>query len=105
MSSANCCDVLVAAGIEYLVEDGVDGKGAAERHLCGTPAPDIGVAAAQELGVTADGAAGWRSPWSGWNRAGPAISDGWSASSVVGRAVRSLGAALVADRAWLAAVS
>lgn len=95
-ASASCCDVLVAAGIEYLVEDGVDGKGAAERHLCGTPAPDIGVAAAQELGVTADWAAGSSSPWSGWHRAGPAISDGWSASRVAGRAVRSSGAELAA---------
>ncbi len=33
-------------------------------------------------------------PWSGWHRAGSAVSDGWSASAV-GRAVRSSGADVV----------
>jgi beta-phosphoglucomutase family hydrolase len=50
-SSANCRDVLVAAGIERLIEVRVDGKAAAERKLAGKPAPDTYLAAAHDLGV------------------------------------------------------
>jgi hypothetical protein len=38
-SSADCCNVVVVAGIEHPIEVGIDGKVAAERHLSGNPAP------------------------------------------------------------------
>lgn len=50
-SSANCRDVLVAAGIEDLLEVRVDGISAAEEKLAGKPAPDTYLAAARKLGV------------------------------------------------------
>ncbi|MEV4443029.1 HAD-IA family hydrolase, partial [Streptomyces sp. NPDC049577] len=53
-SSANCRDVLAAAGIEDLFEVRIDGVVAAERHLPGKPRPDTFLAAARELGVAAD---------------------------------------------------
>jgi len=56
-SSHNCRDVLVAAGIEDLLEVRVDGIVAEERHLRGKPAPDTFLAAAEELGVAPSQAA------------------------------------------------
>ncbi|MER8183507.1 beta-phosphoglucomutase family hydrolase [Kitasatospora sp. NPDC094015] len=56
-SSANCRDVLRAAGIEDLFEVVVDGVVATERHLAGKPAPDTYLAAARELGVPPEHAA------------------------------------------------
>ncbi len=50
-SSANCKDVLVAAGIEDLFEARVDGHIADEQHLKGKPAPDMFLAGARALGV------------------------------------------------------
>ena len=50
-SSHNCHDVLVAAGIENLLEVRVDGVVAEERHLRGKPAPDTFLEAARILGV------------------------------------------------------
>jgi beta-phosphoglucomutase family hydrolase len=50
-SSANCHDVLVAAGIEDLLEVRVDGITVQERHLRGKPAPDMFLEAARLLGV------------------------------------------------------
>ena len=50
-SSANCKDVLVAAGIEDLFEARVDGHTADEEHLKGKPAPDMFLAGARALGV------------------------------------------------------
>ncbi|GAA2113912.1 beta-phosphoglucomutase family hydrolase [Kitasatospora saccharophila] len=50
-SSANCRDVLRAAGIDDLFEVVVDGVTAARDHLAGKPAPDTFLAAAKELGV------------------------------------------------------
>ena len=50
-SSANCHDVLVAAGIEHLLEARVDGVTVEERHLTGKPAPDMFLEGARELGV------------------------------------------------------
>ena len=50
-SSHNCHDVLVAAGIEDLLEVRVDGIVAEERHLRGKPAPDTFLEAARILGV------------------------------------------------------
>jgi beta-phosphoglucomutase family hydrolase len=56
-SSTNCRDVLVAAGIEDLLDVRIDGVVAHERGLAGKPAPDTFLAAAQELGVPASEAA------------------------------------------------
>ena len=56
-SSANCRDVLIAAGIEDLLEVRVDGISAAEEKLAGKPAPDTYLAAARKLGVEAGEAA------------------------------------------------
>ncbi len=50
-SSANCRDVLRAAGIDDLFEVVVDGVTAARDHLAGKPAPDTFLAAAAQLGV------------------------------------------------------
>jgi beta-phosphoglucomutase family hydrolase len=52
-SSANCHDVLVAAGIEDLFEARIDGKVADEQHLKGKPAPDTFLAGARALGMSA----------------------------------------------------
>jgi len=56
-SSANCRDVLVAAGIQDLLEVRIDGAVATERHLAGKPAPDTFLVAAAELGVEPGAAA------------------------------------------------
>jgi beta-phosphoglucomutase family hydrolase len=50
-SSANCHDVLVAAGIEDLLEVRVDGITVKERHLKGKPAPDMFLEGARLLDV------------------------------------------------------
>ncbi|MEU0369045.1 beta-phosphoglucomutase family hydrolase [Streptomyces sp. NPDC006283] len=56
-SSANCHDVLVAAGIADLFEERIDGIVAAEQHLRGKPSPDTYLAAARALGVEPGAAA------------------------------------------------
>jgi len=50
-SSANCLDVLVAAGIAEFFEVRIDGVVADRDHLAGKPAPDTYLAAAAALGV------------------------------------------------------
>jgi len=50
-SSTNCADVLVAAGIEDLFEERIDGLTAERDHLAGKPAPDMFLAGARALGV------------------------------------------------------
>ena len=50
-SSANCRDVLDAAGIEHFFEVRIDGLVAERDGLKGKPAPDTFLAAAQELGL------------------------------------------------------
>ncbi|MET9489743.1 beta-phosphoglucomutase family hydrolase [Nocardia sp. NPDC006630] len=50
-SSTNCRDVLVAAHIEDLFEERIDGITAQQRHLAGKPAPDMFLAGARALGV------------------------------------------------------
>ena len=50
-SSTNCKDVLIAAGIEDLFEERIDGTVADEQHLKGKPAPDTFLAGAKALGV------------------------------------------------------
>jgi beta-phosphoglucomutase family hydrolase len=56
-SSANCKDVLIAAGIEDLFEARVDGVTIDEQHLKGKPAPDTFLAGARAVGVEAADAA------------------------------------------------
>jgi beta-phosphoglucomutase family hydrolase len=51
-ASANCRDVVEAAGLTDLLEERVDGVVAAERKLRGKPAPDTFLAGAELLGVT-----------------------------------------------------
>jgi beta-phosphoglucomutase family hydrolase len=50
-SSANCHDVLIAAGIDHFFEARIDGIVAKRDHLKGKPAPDTFLAAARELAV------------------------------------------------------
>lgn len=50
-SSTNCRDVLVAAGIEELLEARVDGVVAEREHLKGKPAPDTYLAGGRALDV------------------------------------------------------
>jgi beta-phosphoglucomutase family hydrolase len=50
-SSANCREVLVAAGIDHLFEARVDGIVAQREHLAGKPAPDTFLAGARMLGA------------------------------------------------------
>ncbi len=50
-SSANCAEVLSAAGIADLFETRIDGISAQKQHLAGKPAPDTYLAAAKVLGV------------------------------------------------------
>jgi beta-phosphoglucomutase family hydrolase len=50
-SSSNCREVLVAAGIEDLFEERIDGLVAVRDHLEGKPAPDTFLAGARALGV------------------------------------------------------
>jgi beta-phosphoglucomutase family hydrolase len=50
-SSANCRDVLEAAGIADLFEARIDGVVADREHLSGKPAPDTYLAGARALGV------------------------------------------------------
>jgi beta-phosphoglucomutase family hydrolase len=50
-ASANCKDVLEAAGITDYIEVRVDGVTAREQHLPGKPAPDTFLAAAKLLGL------------------------------------------------------
>ncbi|MFD8483376.1 HAD family hydrolase [Kitasatospora sp. NPDC059673] len=56
-SSANCRDVLKAAGIDGLFDVVVDGITAARDHLAGKPAPDTFLAAAKRLGTAPEHAA------------------------------------------------
>ena len=56
-SSANCREVLEAAGIADLFDARVDGVTIERDHLAGKPAPDMFLAAARELGVAPAAAA------------------------------------------------
>jgi beta-phosphoglucomutase family hydrolase len=50
-SSANCKDVLIAAGIEDMFDARIDGVVAEQEHLRGKPAPDTYLAGAKALGL------------------------------------------------------
>ena len=52
-SSANCQEVLIAAGIEDLFEARIDGVVAEREHLAGKPAPDTFLAGARAVGAEA----------------------------------------------------
>src|SRR5258708_8565724 len=56
-SSANCREILAAAGIADLFDELVDGVVRERERLNGKPAPDTFLFAARALGVDADGAA------------------------------------------------
>ncbi len=64
-SSANCRDVLAAAGIADEFEVIVDGVVAARDGLAGKPAPDTFLAAAHTLGLSPDAAAVFEDALSG----------------------------------------
>lgn len=64
-SSANCADVLEAAGIAELFETRVDGVTVEKDHLEGKPAPDTYLAAAKLLGVDPSEAAVFEDALSG----------------------------------------
>lgn len=64
-SSANCAEVLVAAGIADLFETRIDGVTVAARRLAGKPAPDTYLAAAAALGVPRQDAAVFEDALSG----------------------------------------
>jgi beta-phosphoglucomutase family hydrolase len=64
-SSANCADVLRAAGIEDYFEVRVDGHVVEDQGLAGKPAPDTFLQAARELGVQAAQAAVFEDALSG----------------------------------------
>lgn len=64
-SSANCADVLRAAGIADLFEVRIDGVIASQDHLAGKPAPDTYLAAAQALDVAPNAAAVFEDALSG----------------------------------------
>jgi beta-phosphoglucomutase family hydrolase len=64
-SSNNCREVLVAAGIEDLFDQRIDGVVAEREHLKGKPAPDTFVAAARALGVAVGQAAVFEDALSG----------------------------------------
>ncbi len=64
-SSANCAEVLHAAGVTDLFETRIDGVDVEERHLAGKPAPDTYLAAARALGVEPGEAAVFEDAMSG----------------------------------------
>ena len=75
-SSTNCRDVLVAAGIDHLFEEIVDGTFAERENLAGKPAPDTFVAAAQRFGAEPGEAAVYEDAQAGV-QAGRAGGFGW----------------------------
>ena len=64
-SSANCQEIVEAAGIEDLLEARVDGAMVEREHLKGKPAPDSYLQAARELGVDPGAAAVFEDALSG----------------------------------------
>jgi beta-phosphoglucomutase family hydrolase len=75
-SSTNCRDVLVAAGIDHLFEEVMDGTVAEREGLAGKPAPDTFLAAARMLGAQASEAAVYEDAQAGVE-AGRAGDFGW----------------------------
>jgi beta-phosphoglucomutase family hydrolase len=79
-SSANCAEVLTAAGIAELFEVRIDGITVKADHLAGKPAPETFLAAAHALGVDPERAAVFEDALSGVE-AGRAGSVSWSGST------------------------
>jgi beta-phosphoglucomutase family hydrolase len=75
-SSTNCRDVLVAAGIDHLFEERVDGVVAERENLAGKPAPDTFLEGARLLGAAPDEAAVFEDALAGVE-AGRAGAFGW----------------------------
>ena len=75
-SSTNCRDVLVAAGIDHLFEEVMDGTVAEREQLAGKPAPDTFLAAARMLGAQPAEAAVFEDAQAGV-QAGRAGNFGW----------------------------
>jgi beta-phosphoglucomutase family hydrolase len=75
-SSTNCRDVLVAAGIEHLFEEVMDGTIAEREGLAGKPAPDTFLAAGRMLGAEPSEAAVFEDAQAGV-QAGRAGNFGW----------------------------
>src|SRR4051794_26108083 len=75
-SSTNCQDVLVAAGIDHLFEERVDGVVAEREHLHGKPAPDTFLHGARLLGAQPQDAAVFEDAQAGV-QAGRAGAFGW----------------------------
>jgi beta-phosphoglucomutase family hydrolase len=75
-SSTNCEDVLVAAGIDHLFEERVDGVVAERENLAGKPAPDTFLEGARLLGAAPDEAAVFEDALAGVE-AGRAGAFGW----------------------------
>jgi beta-phosphoglucomutase family hydrolase len=75
-SSTNCRDVLVAAGIDHLFEEVVDGVVAEREKLAGKPAPDTFLAGARLVETQPDRAAVFEDAQAGVE-AGRAGSFGW----------------------------
>lgn len=75
-SSANCAEMVRAAGIEHLLLARIDGVVARERHLAGKPAPDTYLAGAEALGVRPAAAAVFEDALAGVE-AGRAGGFGW----------------------------
>ena len=75
-SSTNCKDVLVAAGIDHLFEEVVDGVVAEREKLAGKPAPDTFLEGARLVGAAPEQAAVFEDALAGVE-AGRAGSFGW----------------------------
>jgi len=75
-SSTNCRDVLVAAGIDHLFEEIIDGTIAEREGLTGKPAPDTFLAAGRMLGAQPSEAAVFEDAQAGVE-AGRAGNFGW----------------------------
>jgi beta-phosphoglucomutase family hydrolase len=75
-SSTNCRDVLIAAGIDHLFEERVDGVVAERENLAGKPAPDTFLEGARLLGAAPDEAAVFEDALAGVE-AGRAGAFGW----------------------------
>jgi beta-phosphoglucomutase family hydrolase len=75
-SSTNCRDVLVAAGIDHLFEEVIDGVVAEREQLAGKPAPDTFLAGARRLGAEAAAATVYEDALAGVE-AGRAGDFGW----------------------------
>ena len=87
-SSTNCRDVLVAAGIEDLFEEIIDGVVAEREHLKGKPAPDTFLAGARALGVEPAQAAVFEDALAGVEAGRAGTSASWWASIASARPTR-----------------